>query len=155
MHVLFIRIHFPPSFPGWGAPRVCTLREHLHIPWGRLFWEDASLARQLSHGAVHWPLKTIGPNKTMPPPPRPAKPTKPSTIKPAGVTVSNTRRWRPPLFPHPEMHQSGSRRRLFRSASTHTRFSIFRLLLQTFRHTEHLLKVQAASPAHLSKCDSL
>lgn len=71
--VLFIRTHFPPSFPGWKPLRVCTLHEHLHIPRGRMFWEDASLAWQLSHGAADWPPKTIGPNKTVPRPPRAKK----------------------------------------------------------------------------------
>lgn len=83
------------------------------------------------------------------------KTTKPSSMKPAGVRVSNTKGWRRPLFQHPEIHQSEGQLHLFRSASTHTPFSLFRPPLQTFLHTGDLLKVHAAPPAHLLKYDSL
>lgn len=99
---------------------------------------EASPAWQLSHSAAHWLLTTIGPNKTVPPPPRATKTTKLSTIKPAGGIVSDMSRWTLPLFKDPErlqMHRSGGPRRLFQLASPQATFSLFRLLLRMFHHT--------------------
>lgn len=110
----------------------------VHTPVNTSRSVDASLAWQLSHSAAHWLLTTIGPNKTMPPPPRATKTTKLSAIKPAGVTVSDMSRWTLPLFKDPEhlqMHRSGGPWRLFQLASPQATFSLFRLLLRTFLHT--------------------